>query len=482
DPEPPQPWNDILNAAEESYNKCIQLQQTHSSNLCKTACGREDCLYLNIYVPHNSKRKIERRPVMVWIHGDDFISGSCMFQRLQPDYFMDKDVIVVCITYRLGILGFLNIGHEEASGNQGLKDLVAALKWINVNIANFTGDPNNITIFGHGSGAICAHLLMISPMSKGLFHKAILQSGVALCNWAVRENQPEAFQLASLMGYNFKDPVKIVTFFRELSDDELVIKTAMVTNVKDFKMVVFGPTIDRAAKNPFLPCPIRDLIDYDNDIPVLIGHNSHEFLHFMKRDKKLLNFWTIQKNFSRHVTDLVGSNKSKIVKKMNKKITSFFFNEQPLSRCSPLSVIDCMSSIYFNIPIHTFVEIRRMRRNATTYFYIFAFSDKVTELKQWPGTIITGPSHSDEVKYLFNNFKNKKCPKMTDSYQVMHSLTTMWSNFARTGNPNIETKFMKTIWRPATEDSFQFMVIDHLPTTEYKTGTFQFYPFLEDWY
>ncbi|EFN75416.1 Esterase E4 [Harpegnathos saltator] len=357
DPEPPQPWNDILNAAEESYNKCIQLQQTHSSNLCKTACGREDCLYLNIYVPHNSKRKIERRPVMVWIHGDDFISGSCMFQRLQPDYFMDKDVIVVCITYRLGILGFLNIGHEEASGNQGLKDLVAALKWINVNIANFTGDPNNITIFG-------------------LFHKAILQSGVALCNWAVRENQPEAFQLASLMGYNFKDPVKIVTFFRELSDDELVIKTAMVTNVKDFKMVVFGPTIDRAAKNPFLPCPIRDLIDYDNDIPVLIGHNSHEFLHFMKR----------------------------------------------------------------------------------------------------------GPSHSDEVKYLFNNFKNKKCPKMTDSYQVMHSLTTMWSNFARTGNPNIETKFMKTIWRPATEDSFQFMVIDHLPTTEYKTGTFQFYPFLEDWY
>ncbi|KMQ84216.1 esterase e4 [Lasius niger] len=218
DPEPPASWEGIRDASRNAGDVCIQLEQLP----IQATIGGEDCLYLNVYIPYNIHRTTGN-PVMVWIHGGTYLVGSGNDTSKRPDYLMAKDVILVSINYRLGALGFLNIGHEMASGNQGLKDQAAALKWIKENIESFGGDPNNITIFGNSAGGISVHLLMLSPLSKGLFNKAILQSGMATCFWALTENaEVNAFKLASILGNDSKDPKEVVDFLKTLPAAEIV--------------------------------------------------------------------------------------------------------------------------------------------------------------------------------------------------------------------------------------------------------------------
>ncbi|XP_026826921.1 uncharacterized protein LOC113562273 [Ooceraea biroi] len=180
DPKRPASWDGIRNASENG-NVCSQLDLS-----TETVIGDEDCLYLNVYVPR-SIYGTTRIPVMVWIHGGGYFYGSGSDGNHRPDYLLAKEVIVVSINYRLGAFGFLKLGHETVSGNQGLKDQTAALKWVKENIHVFGGDPENITVFGNSTGAVSVHLLMLSPLSKGLFHKAILQSGTCTCKYSIKE-------------------------------------------------------------------------------------------------------------------------------------------------------------------------------------------------------------------------------------------------------------------------------------------------------
>ena len=142
--------------------------------------GNEDCLYLNIFSPW--KDGLTKMPVMVFIHGGALTSGSAFYFGQNPYNLVAKDVIVVSIDYRLGALGFLahpaldNVASQR-TGNYGMLDQVAALKWIKANIAAFDGDPNNITIFGQSAGGLSVLTHLVSPLSKGLFQKAIIESG-----------------------------------------------------------------------------------------------------------------------------------------------------------------------------------------------------------------------------------------------------------------------------------------------------------------
>jgi len=140
----------------------------------------EDCLYLNIYAPINSQSK-PNRTVMVWIHGGGFRSGTISSLYIDGSILAaNNDVIVVSINYRIGIFGFLYADEIEMPGNYGLYDQVLALKWIKDNIKSFGGNPNNIVIFGESAGGQSVGYHIISPLSEGLFSRAILQSGNAI--------------------------------------------------------------------------------------------------------------------------------------------------------------------------------------------------------------------------------------------------------------------------------------------------------------
>jgi para-nitrobenzyl esterase len=182
-PQPLKPWTGVRQAAEFGAN-CMQgrfgPQQTTATNA--PPAPSEDCLFLNIWRPASAAAGA-RLPVMVWIHGGGFVGGSGSSPGTSGVQFAKQGVVLVSINYRLGRFGFFAfpaLGRdrpEETKGNYAYMDQIAALEWIKRNIAAFGGDPNNVTIFGFSAGGVSVHSLLASPMARGLFHKAIAQSG-----------------------------------------------------------------------------------------------------------------------------------------------------------------------------------------------------------------------------------------------------------------------------------------------------------------
>ena len=178
-PQPFKAWKGVRDA-NKFCSDCAQRGFGGTDSISKTSS--EDCLFLNLWMPANAAKNA-KLPVMVWIHGGAFVFGS----GAQPDFsgssFTDKGVILVSINYRLGRLGFfafpaLSKEHpEEAKGNYAYMDQIAALQWIQKNIAAFGGDANNVTIFGESAGGVSVQSLITMPAAKGLFQKAIVESG-----------------------------------------------------------------------------------------------------------------------------------------------------------------------------------------------------------------------------------------------------------------------------------------------------------------
>ncbi|XP_011704228.1 PREDICTED: cholinesterase-like [Wasmannia auropunctata] len=163
DPLPPEKWSGGRDASKYG-NVAVQFDL-----LKREVIGDEDCLYLNVY----TLDIVKKRPVMVWIHGGGFSLGSGDASIYGPDYIVQKDVVLVTLNYRLGVLGFLNLYDKVATGNQGMKDVIMALQWVQKNISQFGGDPKNVTIFGESAGGAIVHFLTLSPLAKGATYNPI---------------------------------------------------------------------------------------------------------------------------------------------------------------------------------------------------------------------------------------------------------------------------------------------------------------------
>ena len=174
-PAPVQAWTGIKKA--DAFGPaCMQAANSQGN----TAPVSEDCLYLNVWTP--AKKPGEKIPVIVWIYGGGFSGGSTSIPMYDGMGFAKKGVVLVSVAYRVGPFGFL--AHPElsresgkGSGNYGLEDMIAGLKWVKENIARFGGDPSNVTIFGHSAGGMAVNMLAASPVTKGLFHRVICMSG-----------------------------------------------------------------------------------------------------------------------------------------------------------------------------------------------------------------------------------------------------------------------------------------------------------------
>lgn len=177
---------------------------------------------------------------MLWIHGGGFFSGSGNSEMYGPEYLVANDVVLVTINYRLGVLGkifkqnkkfsitrfkisgFLKFDDPalEVPGNAGLKDIVLALRWVKANIKHFLGDPNNVTIFGESAGSAAVQYLILSPLAKGLFHKAIMQSGSVFNPWANGHQDNELY--SQILNLNTSDEKTILETLSQLSAEELL--------------------------------------------------------------------------------------------------------------------------------------------------------------------------------------------------------------------------------------------------------------------
>ncbi|KFP13516.1 Fatty acyl-CoA hydrolase precursor, medium chain, partial [Egretta garzetta] len=230
-PEPPEPWNDLRDAT--SYPPLcpqdLSMLKTAEKNFKEKHIPfrtSEDCLYLNVYSPAGSNKK-DKLPVMVWIHGGNFIfGGASRYDGSALSAY--ESIVVVIIQYRLGLLGFLNTGDEHARGNWAFLDQVAALRWIQENIEHFGGDPGSVTLFGVSAGSCSVFAHVLSPLSKGLFHKAISQSGILLPPDKDLLLSTDLKKIASLFNCEMNSSLSLINCLRNQEAKDIVFNSTVV--------------------------------------------------------------------------------------------------------------------------------------------------------------------------------------------------------------------------------------------------------------
>ena len=274
-PQPARPWTGVRPAVQLGHN-CIQHQPY--SDIDPFAAGvSEDCLYLNVWTSSVDARA-PKRPVMVWIHGGGFFAGFGGEERHNGARLAQKGAVVVTLNYRLGAFGFLahptlaSESPRHAAGNYGLLDQIAALHWVKRNIARFGGDPSRVTIFGESAGGMSVGSLIASPLAKGLFQRAIMESGTGVGAGAAPHDSARAIAL------HFADSLSVygvgpdaLRHLRALSADTIL---AASLRLGPSGAVRFWPVVDGWV----LPHPVDSALARGvvNVVPVIAGSNRDE--------------------------------------------------------------------------------------------------------------------------------------------------------------------------------------------------------------
>lgn len=370
----------------------------------------EDCLYLNVWSPGADER---RRPVLVWIHGGAFISGSGSASAYDGTSFVEHgDVVVVTLNYRLGILGFLHLGElggktYETSGNNGMLDQIAALKWVKDNIAFFGGDPERVTIFGESAGAMSVGTLLAMPESKGLFQKAILQSGAARNTVTATKATEIAKQILGVLHVQENELEKL----RELPLEDLLSASTRVP----FMHLV--PVVDGVSL-PVNP-EVALAEGAAKDIPVLIGTNKDEYNLFTVFDPRLND--PDKETLTSYCNQLFGP--------LWPSLASSFLKGETISTALFSKMV---TYLIFNAPALKLAE-EQVKQGALVYMYRF----------DWETPVLNGglkACHALEIPFVWNNLTQPGTSNLVGDPSEIQGLAERvhqaWIAFAHHGNPN----------------------------------------------
>ncbi|CAJ1070930.1 bile salt-activated lipase-like [Xyrichtys novacula] len=282
-PQPHPGWDGVLKATKFAQ-RCMQKSILQTSSF-----GSEDCLYLNIWVPHGRQVSSDL-PVMIWFYGGGFMVGGSMGANFLNNYLYSGQeiadrggVIVVSVGYRVGTLGFLSSGDSGLPGNYGLWDQHAAIAWVHRNIRSFGGDPENITLFGESAGGASTSFQSLSPHNKGLVKRVISQSGVALCPWAMSKNPRKvAEQIAEEVGCPTDDTM--VACLKSTSAETLTMAAPLIEQGSPDYPGVLNLLLSPVVDGDFIPDQPTNLFHNAADIDYLVGVNSHDGNLFTSQD------------------------------------------------------------------------------------------------------------------------------------------------------------------------------------------------------
>ncbi|XP_036141337.1 esterase E4 [Monomorium pharaonis] len=473
DPEPPEAWSGSRDASKYG-NIAIQIDIMKQETV-----GDEDCLYLNVYTADI----VKKRPVMVWIHGGGFRLGSGDASVYGPDFIVQKDVILVTLNYRLGALGFLNLNDKVATGNQGLKDVVMALQWVQKNISQFGGDSKNVTIFGESSGGVIAHYLTLSPLSKGLFHKAISQSGVATNPWALTEwtdkTMNKSFLLAEKLGKATSDPKIAYEFLKKIDAKKLIETAQKVLPTEADRMqftLLFTPSLDYESPNPFFPEHPSTLARRGVKVPFLLGNTSYEgsfFIHgsfFGRISKNTLK--KIDSDFKKAIISKVLAVLPKIPITVE-ELRFLYFGNKSISEETLINYADFLGDLNFYRGTMEAVDIQMNSDiNTPTYLYKFSYNSK-TYVSKKMNISFPGVTHGEDIFYLFyshimKDFDMPPPEPNSEDYKMINRFTQMWTDFAKTGDPTPAiTNLTPVKWTPVKDRNiYNYLNIDIEPRME----------------
>ncbi|XP_068084828.1 juvenile hormone esterase [Anabrus simplex] len=463
-PVPAGPWNGTLEALQEG-NMCKQPPNVFG----RASQSEEDCLFLNVYTPELPGSG-PLRPVMVWIHGGGFLAGSGNREKQGPQYLLDKGIVYVSLNYRLGVFGFLSTEDEVVPGNAGMKDQVLALRWIQQNIAAFGGDPDQVTIFGQSAGGDSVHYHMLSPMSKGLFHGVIAQSGGSSRALAIaRKPRENAFLVGKALGYTGESSQELIDFLRNVSSDELLSTAVTTVNVEDeFRLLqIFHelPCVEPVIEGEtgFITEDPLTLLEEGkfHKVPFLTGVTLTEGLLLLSMGVfKTHRTWEeIDKDFVKTIKpELRICGDESCGDAMVPKIRSFYLGDQPLSNNPDTlqSFIDMCTDLSFADGVLHEVKTMSSLSSAPVYFYQFSYDgglvDSIPALANF-----TRPTHSDDLGYIFD-FGIQVADDSLDA-KVRSRMVTMWTNFVKAGNPTPEVTEDIPAWLPYTNNATNYMDI-----------------------
>ncbi|XP_059217781.1 esterase B1 [Stomoxys calcitrans] len=273
-----QPWQGVKDCTNFSTIKPIQRNKASGR-----VEGAEDCLYLNVFA--KKLHTLMLLPVMVYIFGGGFNEGAAIRSLYGPDYFMQKDVVLVTLNYRVDSLGFLSVKDPslQIPGNAGLKDQILALKWVKKFIRYFNGDPDNITLFGNSVGGASVHYLSATNQTRGLFHKAICMSGTMLSSRASTPAQDYAYRLAQQHGYEKENnDRKVIEYLQSLEAGKLVQHDLLTPEDRrnGFRLT-FAPVVEPYESEHCVVSQEQQKMlhsAWSNEIPIIFGSTANEGL------------------------------------------------------------------------------------------------------------------------------------------------------------------------------------------------------------
>ncbi|XP_065225797.1 esterase E4-like [Planococcus citri] len=458
-PEPADSWDNVYDAY---YERSMCKQVDFVTNFIPI--GAEDCLHLTVYTPELPKKIKTLKPVMVSIHGGGFCRLSGSRRMFSADYLITKDIVLVSINYRLMALGFLNLGIPESPGNVGLKDQVLALKWVQQNIERFGGDPNKVTIFGESAGGSSVHYHTISPMSKGLFHKAIMQSGSALSPWGLTFKPiQQAFEIGKRCGYKGNDTKELMYHLRNQTSSTIVTASmswiSYYRDVYPARIINIGPSVETIQEGAFLPDWPTNLIKTAAPVPAIYGVNDKEgILSLIDMNRRALEMITY--NFSLMVSNNFRVD-PKLVPQLSAKIKKFYFGDKKVGHESAEELIDLFSDIFF---YYAYDAIDFLTNSSIPpYIYEFSYNGRLNYLNRYANfmkrTKIRGASHGDDQFYLFYQQFMPSFPVVdSESKKMIDIMITMWTNFAKTGIPSGSAH-----WNVSTFNEPCYLEIDERP-------------------
>ena len=407
----------------------------------------EDCCVLNVWTTDTKAKK----PVMFWLHGGGFDSGT---SEWDPGMCLaHKDVVVVSINHRLNILGFLDLStvskKYKYSGNVGMLDAVQALEWVRDNIANFGGDPNNVTIFGESGGGGKVGTLLCMPKAKGLFHKAIIMSGTILNVNTKKMTEELGEAVLKELGIDKKhvDKIKNVPYKELYAAGQKAMAASIGTRRPGTPMMWgFGPTPDGEVliKQPFQP----DFCDFSDNIPIMIGTTFNELQR--SRYGQKISFLDARKELERTFGDETDAYISEFIEtypeKWLERLPQDLLSIDWLFRPKTIITADAIGG----------------KRKADTYVYMFTVGE--SDNRGYKGS-----AHGAELKYCFDVLHHYSDQLSSNTIKTnkywADTMSDIWAKFAHDGNPNTKGTSMFVNWKPYTKENGELMEIGGLQPT-----------------
>jgi para-nitrobenzyl esterase len=388
----------------------------------------EDCLYLNVWTPAAPAHR--KLPVMVWVYGGGFAAGATSEARQDGGNLSKKGVVVVSMNYRLGIFGFFS--HPElakesvhhSAGNYGLLDQTAALRWVHQNIARFGGDPQNVTIFGESAGSFSVSALMASPLTQGLFQRAIGESGAFFGSTLATKPLAQAEEADVKFAESSLGTSSLEALRAKPAAD--LLDAAMKTK----NIIRFAPIVD----GYFLPENVAAIYagGHQSHVALLAGWNQDEgsYHGFFGKDE------VTPENYAAKAKAQFGA-KAETFLKLYPGTTAAEAKR---------SAQDLAGDQFIAYSTWKWLEAQRATGESTEYRYFF--EDAL------PGPGDRGAYHSAEIEFVFHVLASKDLPWRPEDFKLSDAMSTYWSNFAKSGDPNGEGLAK---WPAYSKDGFQVM-------------------------